>query len=94
MRFSDPDRCQGGSGSGHSAASVLGAVPCGWTTHHFGLDELTSCPGEGSGQMRASGRVRHERRWACQMAELTLAFHPDAELTGASTVKGAPELGR
>jgi PIN like domain len=30
------------------------------------------------------------RGWAI----LTLAFHRDAELTGASTVKGAPELGR
>ena len=26
--------------------------------------------------------------------DLTLAFHPDAELTSAPTVKGAPELGR
>jgi hypothetical protein len=38
--------------------------------------------------------MREGERDMIDVGLLALAFHRDAELTGAPTVKGAPELGR
>jgi hypothetical protein len=89
-------RTQAGANSARPAQSVCAGKRSG---PRFGLPQIMAYP---LNLLRDEGATRIRRqdlhipqslsRW--HVLRLTLAFHRDAGLSGASTVKGAPELGR